>query len=140
MRAHKFRLYPSREIEQKMLNALDLCRKTYNELLGLLNEQKEIDKAQIQGIIPDIDLAKFGEKVTSEGKVGYTFSRKQAVISRKSGRLYLKALGSARTMRLLKQEKDWKTLKQNEEIEIFSGDRVRFGGTEGYIIFEIAEI
>src|SRR3989338_6683139 len=56
MRTHKFRLYPSREIEQKMLNALDLCRKTYNELLGLLNEQKEIDKAQIQGIIPDMKI------------------------------------------------------------------------------------
>ena len=56
MRAHKFRLYPSREIEQKMLNALDLCRKTYNELLGLLNDQKEIDKAQIQGIIPDMKI------------------------------------------------------------------------------------
>ena len=52
MRTHKFRLYPNKEAEMKMLNALELCRQTYNELLGLLNEQKEIDKAQIQGIIP----------------------------------------------------------------------------------------
>jgi len=56
IRSHKFRLYPSKDIEQKMLNTLDLCRKTYNELLGLLNEQKEIDKAQIQGIIPDMKI------------------------------------------------------------------------------------
>jgi len=56
MRAHKFRLYPSKNIEQKMLNTLDLCRKTYNELLGLLNEQKVIDKARIQGVIPDMKI------------------------------------------------------------------------------------
>ena len=56
MRTHKFRLYPNKEAEMKMLNALELCRQTYNELLGLLNEQKEIDKAQIQGIIPDMKI------------------------------------------------------------------------------------
>jgi putative transposase len=56
MKTHKFRLYPSKKIEQKMLNTLDLCRQTYNELLGLLNEQKEIDKAQIQSILPDMKI------------------------------------------------------------------------------------
>lgn len=56
MRTHKFRLYPNKEAEMKMLNALELCRHTYNELLGLLNEQKEIDKAQIQGTIPDMKI------------------------------------------------------------------------------------
>ncbi|MFA5888236.1 MAG: RNA-guided endonuclease TnpB family protein [Candidatus Nanoarchaeia archaeon] len=56
MRTHKFRLYPSNEAEIKMLNSLELCRQTYNELLGLLNEQKEIDKSQIQGIIPDMKI------------------------------------------------------------------------------------
>ena len=56
IRTHKFRLYPSNEVEEKMLNTLNLCRQTYNELLGLLNEQKEIDKAQIQGSIPDMKI------------------------------------------------------------------------------------
>ena len=56
MRTNKFRLYPSKKTEQSMLNTLDLCRQTYNELLGLLNEQKEIDKSQIQGIIPDMKI------------------------------------------------------------------------------------
>ena len=56
MRMHKFRLYPRKDIEQKMLDTLDLCRQTYNELLGLLNEQKEIDKAQLQGIIPNMKI------------------------------------------------------------------------------------
>ena len=54
--AHKFRLYPSKEIEDKMLSTLDLCRQTYNTLLGLLNKQKEIDRSQIQGIIPDMKI------------------------------------------------------------------------------------
>ncbi|MDI6737516.1 MAG: RNA-guided endonuclease TnpB family protein [Nanoarchaeota archaeon] len=55
-RTHKFRLYPDKESELKMLNTLELCRRTYNELLGLLNKQKEIDKAQIQGTIPDMKI------------------------------------------------------------------------------------
>jgi putative transposase len=55
-KTYKFRLYPSKEIEQKMLNTLDLCRQTYNELLGLLNNQNVIDKSQIQGIIPDMKI------------------------------------------------------------------------------------
>ncbi|MFH1638648.1 MAG: RNA-guided endonuclease TnpB family protein [Candidatus Woesearchaeota archaeon] len=54
--AYKFRLYPSKKIESKMLGSLELCRQTYNMLLGELNSQKVIDKAQIQGIIPDIKI------------------------------------------------------------------------------------
>jgi putative transposase len=56
MRVHKFRLYPSKKAEQNMRNTLDLCRQTYNILLGELNGQKEIDKSQIQGIIPDMKI------------------------------------------------------------------------------------
>lgn len=56
MKTHKFRLYPNKQVEQKMLGTLELCRQTYNTLLGELNDQKEIDKAQIQGIIPDIKI------------------------------------------------------------------------------------
>ncbi len=56
MKTHKFRLYPSKNVEAKMLDTLELCRRTYNELLGLLNKQKVIDKAQIQGIIPDMKI------------------------------------------------------------------------------------
>lgn len=54
--ANKFRLYPNEEQENKLLETLDLCRQTYNTLLGQLNDQKEIDKAQIQGIIPDMKI------------------------------------------------------------------------------------
>lgn len=54
--AHKFRLYPHKEQESKLLETLDLCRQTYNTLLGELNNQKIIDKVIIQGTIPDIKI------------------------------------------------------------------------------------
>ena len=38
------------------METLDLCRQTYNFLLQELNEQKVIDKSQIQGIIPDLKI------------------------------------------------------------------------------------
>jgi len=53
---NKFRLYPSKEIENKLLDNLELHRQTYNILLAELNNQKEIDKAQIQGVIPDMKI------------------------------------------------------------------------------------
>jgi len=53
---HKFRLYPNKEQEVKLLETLELCRQTYNILLQELNNQKIIDKSQIQGIIPDMKI------------------------------------------------------------------------------------
>jgi len=53
---HKFRLYPSRQQEAKLLETLELCRQTYNMLLQELNRQKVIARAQIQGIIPDMKI------------------------------------------------------------------------------------
>ncbi|MDP2906761.1 MAG: transposase [Nanoarchaeota archaeon] len=56
MVSYKFRLYPSKEVEVKMLETLDLCRQGYNIFLGELNEQKVIDKSQVQGVIPDVKI------------------------------------------------------------------------------------
>jgi len=53
---HKFRLYPNKETENKLLENLELHRQTYNILLAELNNQKEIDRSQIQGIIPDMKI------------------------------------------------------------------------------------
>lgn len=53
---NKFRLYPSSKIEQKLLETLEICRQGYNTFLGELNSQKEIDKSQIQGVIPDMKI------------------------------------------------------------------------------------
>lgn len=52
MKAHKFRLYPSRATEQNMLHTLEICRQAYNFFLGELNRQEVIDKAMIQADIP----------------------------------------------------------------------------------------
>ncbi|MAG91471.1 transposase [Candidatus Woesearchaeota archaeon] len=53
---HRFRLYPSKKQEEKLLWTLDQCRQTYNTLLSELQEQKVIDKAQIQGLLPDMKI------------------------------------------------------------------------------------
>jgi putative transposase len=53
---HKFRLYPSRKIEEKLLFSLDVCRQAYNFALGELNSQKVIDKNLIQATIPDLHV------------------------------------------------------------------------------------
>jgi putative transposase len=54
MLTYKFRLYPSRQQEQKLSETLDKCRFVYNTLLDRLNEQKVIDKNQIQGDVTDL--------------------------------------------------------------------------------------
>ena len=56
---HRFRLYPSKQTEAKLMETLEICRQTYNVLLGELNNQKVIDKAQIQGILPDLKICEF---------------------------------------------------------------------------------
>jgi len=53
---NKFRLYPNKKTENKLLDNLELHRQTYNILLSELNNQKVIDKSQIQGIIPDMKI------------------------------------------------------------------------------------
>jgi len=37
-RSYKFRLYPNKEIENKMLKTLEICRQTYNQLLSINQE------------------------------------------------------------------------------------------------------
>jgi putative transposase len=53
---HRFRLYPNKQTEAKMLETLEICRQTYNVLLGELNNQKVIDRAQIQGTLPNMKI------------------------------------------------------------------------------------
>src|SRR3989344_4821828 len=65
--AYKFRLYPTKEQEQKLLWTLDRCRYVYNFLLSELQEQKVIDKLQLQEMIVDLkrvepDLKKIHSK------------------------------------------------------------------------------
>ncbi len=46
--AYRFRLYPNKEQEQNLLFTLDKCRFVYNKLLEELNEQKKINKNELQ--------------------------------------------------------------------------------------------
>lgn len=63
MITHKFRLYPSKTTEEKLIETLQICRKAYNFFLGELQSQKVIDKSLIQGTIPDMKIcdADFGK-------------------------------------------------------------------------------
>lgn len=56
MKAYKFRIYPNKEQTEKLDFALDTCRQAYNMMLGELNEQVVIDKAQIQAMLPDMKI------------------------------------------------------------------------------------
>ena len=51
---YKFRIYPSKQQEQKLLFTLDKCRFTYNKLLEILNKQEKINQSEIQAKIPKL--------------------------------------------------------------------------------------
>jgi len=53
---YKFRLYPNKEQEGKLDFALEMCRQTYNNLLGELKEQAVIDRNMIQQHILDLKI------------------------------------------------------------------------------------
>jgi len=98
---HKFRLYPNKEMEYKLKDKLELHRRTYNILLGELNEQKVIDKAQIQGIIPDMKICEPKFKNLHSKAMQYEcyrlFSNLKGLVKskgkRKVGRLRFKGKG-----------------------------------------------
>ena len=56
MITYKFRLYPNKEQIEKLEFALDICRQTYNIMLGELREQVIIDKNMIQAILPNLKI------------------------------------------------------------------------------------
>jgi len=103
--AHKFRLYPNKETENKLLETLELCRQTYNILLAELNNQKEIDKSQIQGVIPDMKICdpRFNKlhSKTMQYECYRLFSNLRALAKskkkRKVGRLRFKGKGWFKT-------------------------------------------
>ena len=48
MITYKFRMYPNKEVREKLDLSLDICRQTYNNLLEELNNQAKIDRGKIQ--------------------------------------------------------------------------------------------
>ena len=102
---NKFRLYPNKETENKLLDNLELHRQTYNTLLEELNNQKEIDKSQIQGIIPDMKICEPKFKKLHSKAMQYECYRlfsnlqglKKSKRKRKVGRLRFKGKGWFKT-------------------------------------------
>ncbi len=67
MLAYKFRLYPNKEEERKLLWTLEVCRRVYNRFLELYNEG-EHDRFKLQAMLPvwkesDADLRGVHSKV-----------------------------------------------------------------------------
>ncbi len=55
-RTYKFRLYPNKNQENRLLENKELCRFTYNLLLEEFNNQEVKDRAEIQALIPDLKI------------------------------------------------------------------------------------
>jgi len=53
-RAYKFRLYPTKENEQKLLWTLDRCRFVYNQMLDGLNKQGKPNRYELQATLPKL--------------------------------------------------------------------------------------
>ncbi len=51
---HKFRLYPSRKTEQKLLWTLEKCRLVYNDMLEALNNQNKPNRLELQAMLPKL--------------------------------------------------------------------------------------
>ncbi len=56
MKTYRFRLYPSKETERKMQRTLDLCRFTYNLLLGEFSSWGSISRYELQSMIVDMQI------------------------------------------------------------------------------------
>jgi len=55
MITYKFRLYPSKEQEEKLLFILEQCRWLYNKLLSIINESKKmLSKREMQSMLPKL--------------------------------------------------------------------------------------
>ncbi|MFH1211135.1 MAG: hypothetical protein V1645_04450 [archaeon] len=94
--------------------------------------------------VPDVDLSKMTDQApgkTDEGKdgVGWHVSRRQAMVLRRSGKIYLKHLGTAKTLFKPTGAADWKALAQDEEVELGIGSDMGFGSTSAMLFFRLCD-
>jgi putative transposase len=54
MLSYKFRLYPKREQEERLLETLELCRQTYNYFLSQWNGKKIPSRLELQAQLPKL--------------------------------------------------------------------------------------
>lgn len=52
--SYKFRLYPDKQQEEKLLETLDKCRFVYNKMLEGLNNQEKPNRLELQNSIPEL--------------------------------------------------------------------------------------
>ncbi|MEM2896784.1 MAG: helix-turn-helix domain-containing protein, partial [Candidatus Bathyarchaeia archaeon] len=56
---YKFRLYPRKEQEEKLLETLELCRQTYNYFLTQWNGKEKIpNRLELQAQLPKLKIEK----------------------------------------------------------------------------------
>ncbi|MDI6847084.1 MAG: helix-turn-helix domain-containing protein [Candidatus Bathyarchaeia archaeon] len=56
---YKFRLYPMKEQEGKLLETLELCRQTYNHFLSQLNNKDKMrSRLELQAQLPKLKTEK----------------------------------------------------------------------------------
>lgn len=56
LKTYRFRLYPNKETGKRMHEVLELCRQTFNTLLGEMNRQWIIDRFQLSALLPDLKI------------------------------------------------------------------------------------
>lgn len=54
--SHKFRLYPNKQQEENLFETLNLCRQTYNNLLAEFDSWDNINKYELQSVIPNLKI------------------------------------------------------------------------------------
>ena len=54
MKTYKFRLYPNKEQEQRLLWTIQQCRFVYNKMLEMLQEQDKPDRYDLQNMLPKL--------------------------------------------------------------------------------------
>ena len=54
MKTYKFRLYPNKEQEQRLLWTIQQCRFVYNKMLEKLQEQEKPDRYMLQNSLPKL--------------------------------------------------------------------------------------
>ena len=121
---HKFRLYPGRKEEARLLETKELCRQMYNKLLFELNEQKVIDKSMIQGTIPEIKICEPRFKRVHSKTLQYEnyrlFSNLSALAKtkgkRKVGRLRYKGKGWFKSFTY--NQTGFKLIKDNTKLHL----------------------
>ncbi len=59
MITYKFRLYPTKEQEEKLLETLEICRQTYNYLLSRIRKSDKVpSRLELQAELPNLKKEK----------------------------------------------------------------------------------